>query len=144
MKRVPYAVLALIMLLLLPLGASAAQDVQGLINQGMQASQAGRYDQALQAFDQALKLKPNDPAIISYKATVYYAKGNNAKAMELCNEAIKINPSFARAYNQRGMIYQSQEKYREALPDLKKAKALGYGIDPDFITLMEKKAAAQK
>jgi tetratricopeptide (TPR) repeat protein len=143
MKRVPFAVLALI-ILLLPLGASAAPDVQGLINQGMQASQSGRYDQALQIFDQALKLKPNDPAIISYKATVYYAKGNNAKAMELCNQALKINPNFARAYNQRGMIYQSQEKYREALPDLKKAKALGYGIDPDFIALMEKKAAAQK
>ncbi|MGO8763091.1 MAG: tetratricopeptide repeat protein [Desulfobaccales bacterium] len=143
MKRVPYAVFALVLLLLLP-GATAAQDVQSLIDQGMQASQAGRYDQALQAFDQALKLKPNDPALISYKATVYYAKGNNAKAMELCNQAIKLNPNFARAYNQRGMIYQSQEKYREALPDLKKAKALGYGIDPDFIALMEQKAAAQK
>ena len=143
MKHTAYVPLALLFLLLLT-GASAAQDVQSLINQGMQASQAGRYDQALQAFDQALKLKPNDPAIISYQATVYYAKGNNAKAMELCNQAIKLNPSFARAYNQRGMIYQSQEKYREALPDLQKAKSLGYGIDPDFIALIERKAAAQK
>ena len=143
MKRMAYLPLALLFLLLLT-GASAAQDVQGLIAPGMQASQAGRYDQALQAFDQALKLKPNDPAIISYQATVYYAKGNNAKAMELCNTAIKLNPSFARAYNQRGMIYQSQEKYREALPDLQKAKSLGYGIDPDFIALIERKAAAQK
>jgi tetratricopeptide (TPR) repeat protein len=143
MKRVPYAVLALLFLLLLP-GASAAQNVQSLIDQGMKASQEGRYDQALQIFDQALKLKPNDPAITSYKATVYYAKGNNAKAMELCNQIIKQNPTFARAYNQRGMIYQSQEKYREALPDLEKAKSLGYGIDPDFIELIKRKAAAQK
>jgi tetratricopeptide (TPR) repeat protein len=143
MKRVPYAVLALLFLLLLP-GASAAQDVQSLIDQGIKHSQAGRYDQSLQAFDQALKLKPNDPALITYKATVYYAKGNNAQAMQLCEQAIKLNPNFARAYNQRGMIYQSQEKYREALPDLKKAKSLGYGIDPDFIALMEQKAAAQK
>ena len=143
MKRVPIAVLVLLSLLLLPQGSSA-QNVQSYIDQGIQASQAGRYDQALQAFDQALKLKPNDPALITYKATVYYAKGNNAQAMQLCEQALKLNPNFARAYNQRGMIYQSQEKYREALPDLQKAKSLGYGIDPDFIDLIKRKAEAQK
>ena len=78
----------------------------------MQASQAGRYDQALQAFDQALKLKPNDPALISYKATVYYAKGNNAQALQLCEQIIKQNPNFGRAYYQRAMILEKQEKYR--------------------------------
>ena len=143
MKRVPYAVFALVLLLLLP-GASAAQDVQSLIDQGMQASQAGRYDQALQAFDQALKLKPNDPALISYKATVYYAKGNNAQALQLIEQIIKQNPSFGRAYYQRAMILEKQEKYDQAVADLQKAKSLGYGIDPDFIELMKKKAAEKR
>jgi len=143
MKRVPYAVLALLLLLLLP-GESPAQNVQSLIDQGIQHSQAGRYDQSLQAFDQALKLKPNDPALITFKATVYYATGNNAQAMQLCEQALKLNPNFGRAYYQRGMIYDKQEKYHQALEDLKKAKSLGYGIDPDFIALMEKKAATQK
>jgi tetratricopeptide (TPR) repeat protein len=143
MKRMPYAVLALLFLLLLP-GLSPAQDVQGSIDQGIQHSQAGRYDQALQAFDQALKLKPNDPALITYKATVYYAKGNNAQAVQLCEQALKLNPNFGRAYYQRGMIYDKQEKYDQALADLKKAKSLGYGIDPDFIALMERKAAERK
>jgi tetratricopeptide (TPR) repeat protein len=143
MKRVPYAVLALLFLLLLP-GWSAAQNVQSAIDQGIQHSQAGRYDQALQAFDQALKLKPNDPALITYKATVYYAKGNIAQAMQMCEQALKLNPNFGRAYYQRGMIYDKQEKYDQALADLKKAKSLGYGIDPDFIALMERKAAERK
>ncbi len=143
MKRALYAVFALLLLLLLP-EWSAAQNVQSYIDQGIQHSQAGRYDQALQAFDQALKLKPNDPLLITYKATVYYAKGNNSQAMQLCEQALKLNPNFGRAYYQRGMILEKQEKYREALEDLKKAKSLGYGIDPDFITLMEKKAAEKK
>ncbi len=143
MKRALYAVFALLLLLLLP-EWSAAQNVQSYIDQGIQHSQAGRYDQALQAFDQALKLKPNDPLLITYKATVYYAKGNNSQAMQLCEQALKLNPNFGRAYYQRGMILEKQEKYREALEDLKKAKGLGYGIDPDFITLMEKKAATKK
>ena len=143
MKRATYLPLVLLFLLLLPKW-SAAQNVQSHIDQGIKHSQAGRYDQALQAFDQALKLKPNDPALITYKATVYYAKGNNAQAMQLCEQVIKLNPNFGRAYYQRGMILEKQEKYGEALEDLKKAKTLGYGIDPDFIALMEQKAAARK
>jgi tetratricopeptide (TPR) repeat protein len=128
------------MLLLLP-GLSPAQDVQSYIDQGIKNSQAGHYDQALQAFDQALKLKPNDPALITFKGIVYYAKGNNGKAMQLFEEAIKLNPNFARAYYQRGMVYQAQEKYSQAIPDLEKAKRMGYGVDPDFIELMKRKAA---
>jgi tetratricopeptide (TPR) repeat protein len=143
MKRVPYAVLVLLFLLLLP-DWSSAQNVQSYIDQGMQASQAGRYDQALQAFDQALKLKPNDPALISYKATVYYAKGDNAQALKLCEQVIKQNPNFGRAYYQRAMILEKQGKFDQAIADLQKAKSLGYGIDPDFIELMKKKAAPQK
>ena len=143
MKRLAYLPLVWLFLLLLP-GATAAQDVQSYTNQGMQASQAGRYDQALQAFDQALKLKPNDPALISYKATVYYAKGNNAQALQLCEQIIQQNPNFGRAYYQRAMILEKQEKYDQAVADLQKAKSLGYGIDPDFIDLMKKKAAEKK
>jgi tetratricopeptide (TPR) repeat protein len=143
MKRVPYAVSVLLFLLLLPQWSSA-QNVQSYIDQGMQASQAGRYDQALQAFDQALKLKPNDPALISYKATVYYARGNNAQALQLCEQIIKQSPNFGRAYYQRAMILEKQEKFDQAVADLQKAKSLGYGIDPDFIALMQKKAAERK
>ena len=143
MKRLAYLPLVWLFLFLLP-GATAAQDVQSYTNQGMQASQAGRYDQALQAFDQALKLKPNDPTLLSYKATVYYAKGNNAQALQLVEQIIKQNPNFGRAYYQRAMILEKQEKYDQAVADLQKAKSLGYGIDPDFIDLMKKKAAEKK
>ena len=143
MKRVAYLPLVWLFLLLLP-GWSAAQDVQSSIAQGIKHSQAGRYDQALQAFDQALKLKPNDPALLTYKGIVYYAQGKNDQAMQLFEEVIKLNPNFGRAYYQRGMIYQNQEKYDQALADLTKAKSLGYGIDPDFIELVKRKAAAQK
>jgi tetratricopeptide (TPR) repeat protein len=140
MQRVPYLPLVFLIVLLLP-GLCPAQDIQSYIDQGIRNSQAGHYDQALQAFDQALKLKPNDPALITYKGIVYYAKGNNAKAVQLFEEAIKLNPNFARAYYQRGMVYQSQEKYKEAVPDLEKAKSLGYGVDPDFINMMKRRAA---
>jgi tetratricopeptide (TPR) repeat protein len=143
MKRMAYLPLALLFLLLLP-GLSAAQDVQSYVDQGIKHSQAGRYDQALQAFDQALKLKPNDPALITYKGIVYYARGQNDRALKEFEAAIKLNPNFGRAYYQRGMVYQSQEKYHPAVEDIQKAKNLGYGVDPDFIELLKRKATEQK
>ena len=143
MKRMAYLPLALLFLLLLP-GLSGAQDVQSYIDQGIKDSQAGRYDQSLQAFDQALKLKPNDPALITFKGIVYYAKGKNDLAMKEFEAAIKLNPNFGRAYYQRGMISFNQEKFHPALADIEKARQLGYGVDPDFIELIKRKAAAQK
>jgi tetratricopeptide (TPR) repeat protein len=143
MKRLSYLPLALLILFLLP-GWSVADDVQSYIDQGIKNSQAGRYDQAIQAFDQALKLKPKDPALITYKGIVYYAKGQNDRAMPLFEEAIKLNPNFGRAYYQRGMIYYNQKKYGQALTDITKAKSLGYGVDPDFIALIKRKMGGGK
>jgi tetratricopeptide (TPR) repeat protein len=143
MKRLPYEALALLFVLLLP-AWSGAQNFQSYVDQGIKDSQSGRYDQALKAFDQALKLKPKDPALITFKGIVYYAQGKNDQAMKLFKEAIKLNPNFGRAYYQRAMILADQEKYDQAVADLKKAKSLGYSVDPNFITLMERKAAAQR
>jgi len=143
MKRVAYIPFVLVFLLLAP-GAGEAQDLQTYIDQGIQHSQAGRYPQALQAFDQALKLKPKDPALITFKGIVYYAQGKNDQAMQLFEEALRLNPNFGRAYYQRGMIYQNQEKFDQALADLTKAKSLGYGIDPDFIELVKRQAASRR
>jgi hypothetical protein len=42
------------------------------------------------------------------------------------------------------MIYLNQEKFNPALEDIQKARNLGYGVDPDFIELIKRKAAAQK
>jgi tetratricopeptide (TPR) repeat protein len=143
MKQVSAVIITLLLLVSVS-GWSAAQDVQSYIDQGIKDSQAGHYDQALKAFDQALKLKPNEPALITYKGIVYYAKGKNDQALKQFEAALKINPNFARAYYQRGMVYQSQEKYAQALEDLKKAKNLGYAVDPDFIKLIGRKAAAHE
>ena len=143
MKRLPYVALALLFVLLLP-AWSGAQNVQSYVDQGIKASQSGRYDQALEAFDQALKLKPKDPALITYKGIVFYAQGKDDLALKQFEAALKLNPNFGRAYYQRAMILEKQEKFDQAVADLRKAKSLGYNVEPNFIALMETKAAAQK
>lgn len=125
-------------------GAAAAQDVKPFVDRGMDNCQSGRYDQALKDFNDALKLKPNDATLITYRGVVYYAKGQNDLAMKDFNRAIEIDPKLGKPYYQRGMIYENQQKYGQAVTELKKAKSLGYSIDPVFIESVEKKAAEKK
>jgi tetratricopeptide (TPR) repeat protein len=130
--------------LLLTQGPAMGQNVQTLVDRGIQNSQKGHYDQALKHFNDALKLKPNDPLLITYRGVVYYAKGQNDRAMQDFNKAIEINPNFGKAYYQRGMIYENQQKYDQAVPELKKAKSLGYQVDSLFIEHVEREAAEKK
>ncbi len=125
-------------------GPAAAQDVKALVDKGIQDCQSGRYDQAIKDFNDALKLKPNDALLITYRGVAYYAKGQNDLAMKDFNRAIEIDPKAGKAYYQRGMIYENQEKYAQAAAELKKAKSLGYGVDPVFIESVERKAAKVK
>jgi tetratricopeptide (TPR) repeat protein len=128
------------LILALMAGPALAQDVKAMVDRGMENCQIGRYDQALKDFNDALKLKPKDPALITYRGVVYYAKGQNDLAMKDFNQALEIDPKFGKAYYQRGMIFESQQKYNQAVEELKKAKSLGYGVDPLFIESVEKKA----
>lgn len=144
MKRFVGCIFVFSLILLLTAGLAVSQDVKTLVEQGMENSQAGRYDQALKDFNAALKLKPNDPLLITYRGVVYYAKGQNDLAMKDFDLAIQIDPKCGKAYYQRGMIYENQENYAQAVPELKKAKSLGYSVDPVFIESLENKAAAKK
>lgn len=139
MKPVSFLIAVLILSLLAP-GAGAAQDVQSYIKQGIENCQAGRYDQSLKDFDQALKLKPNDPAIITYRGIAHYAKGQRDQAIQDFQQAIQIDPKFGEAYYQRAKVYDSMEKFDDAVADLKKAKSLGYAVDPVYLEFVEHKA----
>ena len=50
----------------------------------------------------------------------------NTEAREKSDEAIRLNPQNAKAYNNRGLTYQSLDKVEEAERDFQKAKELGH------------------
>jgi tetratricopeptide (TPR) repeat protein len=132
--------------LILALGAApaTAEKAKSPVERGIENSQRGRYDQAIQDFNEALRSKPNDPLLITYRGVVYYAKGQNDRALQDFNKALAINPNFGKAHYQKGMIYYHQEKFGQAAAELRKAKSLGYSVDPVFIENIAKQAAAKK
>jgi len=135
--------LVVALVLLLP-NLTVAQEVQTYVNRGIESSQRGQYEQAIGDFNQALKQKPNDAAILTYRGVVYYAKGQNDQAVKDFDQAIKSDPMFGRAYYQRGMVYETLGKFNKALEDINRAKSLGYKVDMDFVEMIKRKMAGEK
>ena len=64
----------------------------------------GRYQNALDAYEKSLKLKPRDPGVSTDAATCYHNIGQNDKALALLDEVLQISPGFSQALFNKGVI----------------------------------------
>jgi len=87
-----------------------------------------RYEEALAAYDQALRLDPN-------KARAYGNKGNalaNLKryeeALAVFDQALRLDPNYALTYYNKGITLASLKRYEEALAAFDQALRL----DPNY------------
>ena len=60
-------------------------------------SLAGRHDQAIADYDQALQLDPNHAAAYYSRATAHRAKGETSDAIADYRKALSLDPSVAKA-----------------------------------------------
>jgi Flp pilus assembly protein TadD len=143
MKRCASVLTAMLMVLAFA-GLVAAVDVKTYVDQGVTNLENGKFDQALKDFNEALKLKPNDAALIDYRGIAYRAKGQDDLALNDFNKAIQLDPKFARAYRDRAMVYFDRSEFDKSVADQEQAQSLGYKIDADFLKMTRRKAAEKK
>jgi Flp pilus assembly protein TadD len=144
MKRFATSVLILAVTALLLPGLLGAQDVKTLVDRGIANLEQGRLDQALNDFNQALKLKPNDASLYDWRGVAYRTKGQNDLALKDFDQAIQLDPRLAKAYRDRAMVYDDKTDYAKAVADLEKAQSLGYKVDQDFLKMVKRKAAEKQ
>jgi lipoprotein NlpI len=65
--------------------------------QGLAHGRKGHMDQAVEDFDQALKLNPNFTLAYLNQGIAYYEKGNLDRAFSDYNIAIELDPQLAQA-----------------------------------------------
>lgn len=110
-------------------------DYEDAIMDGIANLNRGKPQPALESFEKAIELDPD-------QATGYLGRANALNTMGLWEEslpdyhqALEIDPTLANAYVNRGIAYAHLKKPRKAIADYEKALELNPKLDnpPTFI-----------
>jgi RNA polymerase subunit RPABC4/transcription elongation factor Spt4 len=75
----------------------------------------GRYDEALECIEAALKINPENEIAWVNRGTALTRLGKHKEALKSFNEAIKQNPSYEVAWNNKGNTLARLKRFDEAL-----------------------------
>lgn len=84
------------------------------VNEGNYLVQAGKYEEAIQAYDEALKINPQNANVWNNKGTALRNLGKDDEAIKAYGEALKIDPQFAIAWDNKGNALGILGRYDEA------------------------------
>ena len=101
---------------------------QSYFQSGSAHDDLGNYDQAIQDYTEAIKIKPDKHEAYYNRGNAHAAQQNYEQAIQDYTEAIKIKPDKHEAYNNRGVAYYNQQNYEQAIQDYTEA----IKIKPDY------------
>jgi tetratricopeptide (TPR) repeat protein len=92
-----------------------------LISRGNTDSNAGAYDRAIAAYNEAIRLDPKSALAFRSRGDAYASKGDNNRAIADFTEAIRLDPKSALAFSYRGVGYANKGDYDRAIADFNMA-----------------------
>jgi tetratricopeptide (TPR) repeat protein len=92
-----------------------------LNNRGLVLRAAGRLDEAIQDYDRAIDLKPDDASAYNNRGIAYSDKGEIERAIRDYGAAIERDPNFADAHNNRGVAFSTLQRLTRAIQDFARA-----------------------
>ncbi|TMC22512.1 MAG: tetratricopeptide repeat protein [Chloroflexi bacterium] len=107
--------------------------------EGDQYLKQQQYSQALQAYEEALRIDPRNFYAWNGKGTALYNQGNYRKALEAYQRATEIDPDSAVVWVSAGLVLIRLQRYQQALVHFERALA----IDPHYVAAWNGKADAQ-
>jgi len=88
---------------------------------GIAHYEQGRYDLAIEDFDESLKFKPESASTHCWRGAAYYYQMRYDLAIADFSEAIRLKPDSASYYNWRGDAYYDQRQNDLAIKDYNEA-----------------------
>ena len=80
-----------------------------------------QFDRAIQDFDQAARLDPNDATAFASRGDAYMLVGAFDRAMSDYDQAVRLDPRSATNFYSRGLAYSSKGQWRRAIEDYNEA-----------------------
>lgn len=105
------------------------------LEEGVTLSDLKHYEEALAAYEQAIRLDPTDADCYYMKGHLLYNLKRYRKALAAYEQAIRFEPNYVHAYNGKGNALSDLKRYEEALAAYEQAIRL----DPNFAYAYENK-----
>lgn len=94
------------------------------VSRGAAYLQAGRAERALDDFNHAISMKPNNARAYHMRALAYDKTGDLESAVDDLKHAIYLNPEYGAAFRSRAMVLDKMGRSDEATEDMKMANHL--------------------
>jgi serine/threonine protein kinase/predicted TPR repeat methyltransferase len=114
-------------------------NVREKCQEGDSCLEQQQYTQALQAFQEVLRVEPTNLYALNGKGTALYRQGNYKKAFEAYQRATEIEPENAVVWVSAGMTLNRLRRYQQAVVHFERALI----IDPLYVAAWNGKADAQ-
>ncbi len=114
-------------------------SVREKCREGDQYLKQQHYSQALQAYEEALRMDSRNFYAWNGKGTALYNQGNYRKALEAYQRATEIDPSNAVVWVSAGLVLNRLQRYQQALVHFERALS----IDRQYVAAWNGKADAQ-
>ena len=99
----------------------AEDHANALLRQGIQHAEKGDVDQALESFDAALKLVPDNPVIHYNRGLVFQKTGAGEMALEEYRAVVEVDSAFTEAWVNQAFTLISLRRFEEALESADRA-----------------------
>jgi tetratricopeptide (TPR) repeat protein len=95
--------------------ARIMKPLQYWIDVGLYHGQLGMYEEAIEAYKQTLRIKPDDAQTYYILGVAYEKLDMHLLAIDAYREAIRIRPDYAEAHNNLGAAYGDLGMHRDGI-----------------------------
>jgi len=113
-------------------------EESGYIQQGDIYQSQGKFEEALLAYDYAVRLNPSSVVCYSRRGGLYLQKENWDKAIADFNQVIAMVPNNALAHFCLGNAYLGKKAYDKAWVNMQKAMENGFHVEPEILESIKK------
>jgi tetratricopeptide (TPR) repeat protein len=111
------------------------------VKAGDEARTAGRFGDALQAYEKALSIRPTWPDGWWYVGAIFYQTDNYAKARDAFRNLVALEPKRGAAWGMLGLCEFQTREYEPAVISLQRGRSLGFDGNKEIESVVRYHAA---
>jgi tetratricopeptide (TPR) repeat protein len=113
-------------------GTVASAEFDRLVKAATEARQAERWEEAIDLYAKAVKLKPQYVEGYWYQGTAYYSLDNYTQGRDAFRKVVRLAPKNGAAYAFLGLCEFGLKDYDRSLQHMLESRILGVGDVPDL------------